>query len=176
MMKKLRIDRRKLSNLCSGDAKRSFVKSAEKRTSEVEFFCAVNPKMIQKVFSENFVLFPKWFSAQLECRSDGHAERFQPLFDTSFSLNSKNYVRTVTFFSGESNSHQMIAFTRKLHFLKLRRNICAKSVEVLIQNLGIDEKIKIVRTIIQNCTLATENVVLSTVQKNGPVQSNYFPL
>ena len=29
---------KKLSNLCSGDAKRSFLKSAGKRTSEVEFF------------------------------------------------------------------------------------------------------------------------------------------
>ena len=123
---------KKLSNLCSGDAKRSFVKSAEKRTSAVEFFCAINPKRIQKVFFENFVLFPKWFSAHLECRSDGRAERFQPLSDTSFSLKSKNYVRTVTFFSGEPNSHQMIACTRELHFWQLRRNICAKSVDFLI--------------------------------------------
>ena len=117
--------------LCSGDARRNFVKSAAKRLSEVKNSCPINPKMIQKVFSEIFVLFPKWFCAQLECRSDGRADCFQPLCDTSFSLNSKNYVRNVTFFSGESNSHQMIACTRKLHFWQLRRNICAKSVDFL---------------------------------------------
>ena len=85
-------------------------------------------------------MFSEKFSAHLEGRSDGRAKRFQTLSDTSFSLNTKNYVRTVTFFSGESNSHQMVACTRKLHFWQLRPNICAKSVEILIQNLAIDEK------------------------------------
>ena len=82
--------------------------------------------------SENFFLFSEKFSALLEVRSDGRAERFQTLSNTIFCLKTKNYVRNVTFFSGESNSHQMIACTRKLHFWQLRRNICAKSVDFLI--------------------------------------------
>ena len=105
--------------------------------------------------SEKFVLFSEKFSAHSEGRSDGRAERFQTLSDTIFCPKTKNYVRTVTFFSGESNSHQMIACTRKLHFWQLRRNICAKGVEFLIQNLGIDEKIKIIRIGNQNSALAT---------------------
>ena len=145
-MKKLRIDRIEIVKLCPGDAKRSFVKSAAKRSSEVKYSCALNHKMLKKsCSSEKFVLFSDKFSAHLEVRSYGRAERFQIFSDTVFCLKTKIYVRTVTFFSGESNSHQFIACTRRLHFWKLRLTICAKSVEFLIQNLGIDEKIKIVR-------------------------------
>ena len=84
--------------------------------------------------------------------------------------------KTITLLSGNPVFHQIVICTRKLHFWQLRRNICAKSVEFLIQNLGIDEKIKIVRTGNQNSALATENAVLSTVQKKDHQQSNYFPL
>ena len=48
-----------LSNLCSGNAKGSFVKSAEKRTSEFEFVCATNPKLIKKSLLREFCFVSK---------------------------------------------------------------------------------------------------------------------
>ena len=48
LMKKLRIDRKKIIKLCSGDAKWKFVKSEAKRLSEVKNSCALNPKTFKK--------------------------------------------------------------------------------------------------------------------------------
>ena len=84
LMKKLRIDRKNIIKVCSGDAKRSFVKSASKKSPEVKNSCALNPKIAKKKWcsSENFFLFSEKFSALLEVRSDGRVERFQTVSDT----------------------------------------------------------------------------------------------
>ena len=61
LMKKLRIDRKNIIKVCSGDAKRSFVKSASKKSPEVKNSCALSPKMLKKsqVRPRNFFCFQK---------------------------------------------------------------------------------------------------------------------
>ena len=158
--------------------KTQFGQKCRNKVGRIQKFMRSKPQNVKKksCSSKKFVLFSEKCSAQLECRSDGRAELFQTFSDTIFCLKTKKYVRTVTFFSRESNSHQMVACTRKLHFWQLRRNICVESVEILIQNLGSDEKN-------QNCSnrcskkcSGDRNAVLSTVQKKGQQQSKWFPL
>ena len=108
--------RRKIYQVCALETQNAILSAVQKRSSKVIIFSDLNHKMMRKRYcSEKFVLFSRWC-----CSSDGRAELFQQISGTFFLSGTKNDLKTLTFFSGNPNFHQMFVSTLTLQIWQQR--------------------------------------------------------